>query len=132
VRRAPVLVLPLLLGACVTTRPSEVACTHAPEDVVEVLQAKVTTPGELRNASLWADDESGYTFVTAELREAEDAEDTNGELLTWVSGDVGGTEFFSVDVYARDHSDWPDAPFGVTADGAVDSRGCASYWVGDH
>src|SRR5690606_594211 len=104
-------------------------CARAPASLVEAIQDQVGD-GTLRNASIRIEDP--YTFVSAEMLRPGDDEDTQGELLTFVTGDAtdrGGWR--AVDHYAQKHSAWPRAPFDVTQDGAIDSRGCVSYWWGE-
>lgn len=120
-----------VFAGCASAAPDEASCTPADQAVVDRLQARLTTAGTLRNAAVHHEASNGLTFVTAELHEPDDPDDTEGDLLTWATRDLAGDGFVAVDVYARDNADWPDADFDVRTDGAITSRGCADLWAGD-
>jgi hypothetical protein len=124
-------------AACVASTPDEVTCARAPVEVVEVIATQLEEGMTLRNANIRNAEVDGYTngltYISAEMLEPGDNEDTLGEVLTWATGSVEAQppQFFSVDTYAREHSSWPHANFNVKHDGAIESRGCVSYWAGE-
>jgi hypothetical protein len=119
---------------CRSATPEEISCAKADDELIEVLGTKVEEGASLRNGNIRKAEVDGYdnglTYVSAEMLQPGDDEDSLGEILTWATGSIESGEFFSVDVYAREHSSWPHAPFDVTHDGAVESRGCVSFWAG--
>jgi hypothetical protein len=140
-RRALLAVLAIGAGtgaaACSPATPDEVTCAKAPIEVVEVIATQLEEGMTLRNANIRNAEVDGYTngltYISAEMLEPGDEEDTLGEVLTWATGSVEAQppQFFSVDTYAREHSSWPHANFNVKHDGAIESRGCVSYWAGE-
>lgn len=119
----------MALVGCASPRLEEKVCGRAPREILDVLQERVEG-GTLRNGAIRMSARNGFTFVSAELHLAGDPPDIRGDVLTWATGDATGDEFFAVDIYARESSSWPAAPFDVREDGAIDSRGCVSYWSG--
>lgn len=126
---AAALLVTTMLGGCVDARPEQAQCVRAPGDVLHTIATNLTEPGGLRHGSLQLSD--GLTFVTAELVREDDPERLRGRLVTWVSGSLDGGEFFAVDVYARDNSTWPPAPFDVRQTGAIESRACTAFRAGE-
>jgi hypothetical protein len=128
-----VLGLGLALAGCAqlqnpTYDVGKIGCGTAPDKTIATIQEKVTANGFLRNGKVLT--EGGNTFVSAELHLRTDDRHAKGDVLTWVTTDVNGNDFFSVDVNARDDSSWPDADINVTAPGARESRACAEATAG--
>lgn len=116
-------------AGCVDARPEEASCVTAPRSVVEEIAQQLEVDGSLRHGSLRTSD--GLTFITAELVRDGDPEGLRGDLLTWATGSLDGGDFFSVDIYARESSTWPAAPFDVRHNGVIDSRACTAFDAGD-
>lgn len=126
---AGLLVLGLLATGCVDPRPEEATCVEAPRSVLDEIEARLSVDGQLRHGSLRIAD--GFTFVSAELARDGDPERLRGDLLTWATGSLDVGEYFAVDVYARESSSWPPAPFDVRQSGVVDSRACTAFDAGE-
>jgi hypothetical protein len=92
---------------------------------MRVIEQRLDTPGSLRHGRSVTSDESGITFVSAELVRAVDDPRDRGDLLTWAKAKVGGG-FVAVDEDARKNSSWPNASFDVRQAGAIESRACAA------
>jgi hypothetical protein len=105
-------------------------CIGAPDETVAAIQEKVTGPQKLRNGKMVHLKGAEYTFVSAELHEESDQPHDKGDIATWATKDIKGTDFLSVDVHAREESTWPVAPFKVTEDGAIESRACTGLNTG--
>jgi hypothetical protein len=103
-------------------------CTGASDETIRTIQEKLDAPGKLRNGKLVRSGDD--TFVSAELHLRSDDKHDEGDILTWVTTDVDGNEFFSVDVHAREESSWPPADVDVRAPGARESRACTGLNVG--
>ena len=90
---------------------------------METLEASLTERGTLRHGRTHerADDQF---FVSAEFLPTDKDDDFDGDILTWFTDDLEGSDFFSVDEHARDRSDWAEADFGVGEGGVITSRGC--------
>jgi hypothetical protein len=127
------LVLTALVAGCSqmqnpTYDVGDAGCTGASDEVVRAIQERLDAPGKLRNGKqIVTGDE---TFVSAELHLQSDDKHDEGDILTWVTSDVEGSEFFSVDVHAREESSWPEADVDVRAKGARESRACTGLNVG--
>ena len=128
-RIAAVLCGALLLSGCVDPRPPQAQCVTAPRDVLDDIATGLAVDGTLRHGSL--EIRNGLTFVSAELARSGDPEKLRGDLVTWVTGSLDVGEFFAVDVYARESSTWPPAPFDVREPGAIDSRACTAFRAGE-
>src|SRR5262245_49404317 len=114
---------------CVDTKIEQSDCARASDTLVGAIQERVHD-GRLRHGSVLV--EGPYTFVSAEMLRPDQDEDRQGDLLTFVTGDATQADGWrAVDEYAIEHSGWPRAPFDVTKAGAIDSRGCVSYWWGE-
>ena len=105
-------------------------CVGASDETVLAIQERLDAPGKLRNGKQVAAPGSGETFVSAELHLETDEPHDDGDILTWATTDVAGSEFFSVDVNAREESSWPPADFDVREPGARESRACTGLNVG--
>ena len=106
----------------------DAGCTGASDETVRAIQEKLDAPGKLRNGKqIVRGDE---TFVSAELHLESDDKHQEGDILTWVTPDVDGSEFFSVDIHAREESSWPPADVDVRANGARESRACTALNLG--
>jgi hypothetical protein len=126
-----VILIAACLGGCSQmSNPSydvaEIGCEGASDATVRTIQARLTVDGTLRNGKQLASRDTLRTFVSAELHLRGDEAHADGDILTWVTDDVGGREFASVDVNARDDSSWPHAEGDVRASGARESRACVS------
>lgn len=106
----------------------DIGCASASDSTVATIQQKVTADGFLRNGKTVKGPDG--TFVSAELHLRGTDKHKKGDILTWITDDLEGDQFFSVDVNARDLSTWPDADVTVTAQGARESRACAQSSAG--
>ncbi len=106
----------------------DAGCVGASDDTIRTIQEKLDAPGKLRNGKLVPSGDQ--TFVSAELYLRSADKHDEGDILTWVTTDVNGNEFFSVDVHAREESSWPPADVDVRAPGARESRACTGLNVG--
>jgi hypothetical protein len=106
----------------------ESGCTGASDETLRTIQGELDAPGKLRNGKQIV--KGDETFVSAELHLRSDDKHDEGDILTWVTPDVAGSEFFSVDVHAREQSSWPTADIDVRAAGARESRACTGLNVG--
>ena len=106
----------------------DLGCASAPVATVKVIQEKLTADGNLRNAKTVP--AADGVFVSAELHLRTDDKDAKGDILTWITDDLDGDQFFSVDVNAREESTWPAADITVTEPGARESRACAQGAAG--
>jgi hypothetical protein len=105
-------------------------CVGAPDDTIATIQEKVNGAQKLRNGKMVHLKGAEYTFVSAELHPASDDPHDKGDIATWATTDINGTEFLSVDVHALEESTWPPADFKVTEDGAIESRACTGLNTG--
>ncbi|MFI5045619.1 MAG: hypothetical protein ACHQIG_01030 [Acidimicrobiia bacterium] len=122
----------LLAGCSQMSNPTydlnAVGCAASSDQTLATIQQKVTADGSLRNGKqVTAGDQ---IFVSAELHLRSDKRHDKGDILTWVTKDPAGSDFFSVDVNARDDSKWPPADITVTAPGARESRACSRASAG--
>jgi hypothetical protein len=107
---------------------SEAGCTGSSDETIRTIQERLDAPGKLRNGKQVPSGDD--IFVSAELHLRTDDKHDEGDILTWVTTDVAGNEFFSVDVHAREESSWPGADLDVRAPGARESRACTGLNVG--
>ena len=107
---------------------SKSGCKGTSAATLRAIQDKVHADGVLRNGRQIV--RSDRRFVTAELHLRTDDKHHKGQLLTWVTTGPSDSEFHSVDVSARDYSSWPAADIDVRADGARESRACATTDLG--
>ncbi|WP_419926127.1 hypothetical protein [Candidatus Poriferisocius sp.] len=112
-----------ILAACAGPSIDSSGCDVALIATMETLDAGLTEDGMLRHGRAH-ERADGEFFVSAELLPADKDDDFDGDILTWFTEDPAGADFFSVDEHARDRSDWKEADFGVSEDGAITSRGC--------
>ena len=126
-RAAPLLVIVALLApvlaGCAGPSIDVAECDVALTVTMETLEARLTGNGTLRHGRTHERAE-GEFFLSAEFLPADKDDDFDGDILTWFTDDLEGSDFLSVDEHARDQSDWAGADFGVSEDGAVTSRGC--------
>jgi hypothetical protein len=121
------------LSACSVPLPPSSACGVAENSTLQALQAKLTVKGTLRNGRTVGPTSTGWTLVSAELHLKGDKKSVRGNILTWAlpkGAPATSTAFLAVDSKARSDSTWPTAPFAVTADGVITSRGCVDEVVG--
>jgi hypothetical protein len=119
------------LGGCGNPTQSVRNCVGAPDEVVQAIQQRVTGPQTLRNGKMVRLEGAKYAFVSAELHPRSDDPHDKGDIATWATRDIKSTDGFkSVDVHAREESTWPDAPFNVTEEGAIESRACTGLSTG--
>ena len=127
-----VLLAGLLAGCSQMKNPSydlgSLGCGTATPDTLATIQTKVTADGTLRNGKVIT--VGGQSFVSAELHRRTDQPHEKGDILTWVTKDLAGDSYSSVDINARQDSDWPDADITVTAPGARESRACTATVTG--
>ena len=109
-------------GGCGNPTQSTSRCIGPPDGALEDIEAQLTTDGELRNGSLVQPEDGQFSLLSAEVHRRDDEPHDKGDIATWAIDDTG--TYVAVDVVARDVSAWPDAPFTVSADGAVESRAC--------
>jgi hypothetical protein len=112
------------LSACGNPTQPLADCVGLPDDVLQVIQQRVTVDAELRNGKIVELDGAPYVFVSAEVHPVSADPHSSGDIATWAVSDVDTEEFLAVDVVARDQSSWPAAPFNVTEVGAIESRAC--------
>ena len=117
------LVAPIFASGCAGPSIDVAECDVALTVTMETLEAHLTGTGALRHGRVHERGD-GQFFVSAEFLPADKEDDFDGDILTWFTGDPEGSDFLSVDEYARDQSDWVATEFGVSEDGAVTSRGC--------
>lgn len=103
-------------------------CTGASDETIRTIQEKLDAPGKLRNGKLVNSGDN--TFVSAELHLRSADPHDEGDILTWVTTDVAGSDFSSVDIHAREESSWPPSDLDVRAQGARESRACTGLNVG--
>src|SRR5262245_25370488 len=106
----------------------KVVCANTSEATLTTLQSKIEVDGQLRNGKVVKS--GSQSFVSAELHLDGKDRHEKGDILTWVTDDLEGSEFFSVDINAREDSSWPDADVTVTAPGARESRACVAPSTG--
>ena len=111
-----------LLAGCDNPKANVQDCVSVRDEIVNVIQQKVTAPGTLRNARMVPG--GRYSFVSAELHAPTEDKHALGDILTWATRDQNGSDFLSVDIHARDASVWPRASFDVRRRGAIESRAC--------
>lgn len=122
-----------VLSACGNPTQAVQNCVGTSDTVTRAIQQgmKPEARATLRNARSVQVPGSNTTFVSAELHLDSDSAHDKGDIATWATNDVAsGDGFLSVDVHAREDSTWPHAPFGVTKNGAIESRACASLNTG--
>ncbi|MCY3631091.1 MAG: hypothetical protein OXH29_00270 [bacterium] len=119
-----------ILAACSGPSIDVSECNVALTVAMETLEARLTEDGTLRHGRTHERDE-GEFFVSAEFLPSEKDDDFEGDILTWFTDDLEGSDFFSVDEHARDQSGWAAADFGVSEDGAITSRGCVLVYRGE-
>jgi hypothetical protein len=122
-----------LLPACGNPTQSVQNCVSAPDRVISAIQQRVkpNSDATLRNGRMVHLHGSATTFVSAELHVRSDDRHHKGDVATWATDDTtSGDGFVSVDVHAREESAWPHARFGVTKNGALESRACAALNAG--
>ena len=112
-----------ILTACAGPSIDVAGCDVALTVTMETLQGRLTGDGTLRHGRTH-ERADGEFFLSAEFLPADKDDDFDGDILTWFTDDLEGSDFLSVDEHARDQSDWAGADFGVSEDGAVTSRGC--------
>ena len=111
------------LAACAGPSIDVSGCDVALTVTMETLQAGLTEDGTLRHGRVH-ERADGEVFVSAEFLPTDKDDDFDGDILTWFTDDLEGSDFLSVDEHARDRSDWAGADFGVSEDGVITSRGC--------
>ena len=111
------------LAACAGPSIDVSGCDVALTVTMETLQASLTEDGTLRHGRVH-ERADGEVFVSAEFLPTDKDDDFDGDILTWFTDDLEGSDFLSVDEHARDRSDWAGADFGVSEDGVITSRGC--------
>lgn len=120
-----------VLTACGNPTQAVRHCVGAPDEAVLAIQEKLTAPGKLRNGKMVHLKGSPYSFVSAEIHLDDDDPHDKGDIATWATRDIKSTDGFkSVDIHAREESTWPDAPFKVTEEGAIESRACTGLSTG--
>jgi hypothetical protein len=124
----------VLAGCSQMSNPSydvgAAGCTGTSDATVKTIGEKLTVDGKLRNGKTVKATTGDDLFVSAELHLATDDPHDKGDILTWVTTDLEGSEFKSVDVHAREDSSWPHADVDVRAEGARESRACSRLSVG--
>jgi hypothetical protein len=104
-------------------------CSRASDELLTTIGERLDADGTLRNgAQLRIGTDTAY--VSAEFLPTGQDEHVDGDILTWVTDDLDGESFRSVDANAREHSAWPPADIDVTAPGARPSRACADVNLG--
>lgn len=114
-----------MLAGCDNPTANVEQCATPGAEVVEAIQQELSVPGKLRNAKMVPD--ARYTFISAELHPPDVDRHDEGDILTWATRDLEGSEFVSVDVHARESSSWPHASFDVRERGAIESRACTNF-----
>ncbi len=112
-----------ILAACAGPSIDVSECDVALTVTMETLEASLTENGSLRHGRTH-ERADGEFFVSAEFLPSDKDDDFDGDILTWFTDDLEGSDFLSVDEHARDRSDWAGADFGVGEDGVITSRGC--------
>lgn len=129
-----VVVLGALAGCSQMTNPTydvgAIGCTGAADATLRTIGEKLTVDGALRNGKAVKAPTGGDIYVSAELHLRSDQRHDKGDILTWVTTDLEGSDFSSVDVHAREDSSWPHADVDVRAAGARESRSCTALSVG--
>jgi hypothetical protein len=117
----------LFLAGCGNPQQSTQACVGAPDDAMEAIQERVDGNQTIRNGRMVRLRDAEHAFISAELHPSSDDAHDKGDIATWATRDPASPDdFVAVDVYAREESTWPVAPFDVTAEGAIESRACTA------
>jgi hypothetical protein len=116
--------LAVIVTACVP-QPNKTACGQPPPEIVSRIDAQLRTTGQVNTPRSSTSEGGKWQFVSVDLRTPEEVRDKkSGNILTFSYKPSDDSTIYAVDARAREATSFEDAPFDVSEDAAVKSRGC--------